>query len=163
MNVVIIGCGYVADYYAITLPHYPELKLVGIYDLRPERTAAFTKRWPTRIFAEMQEILDDPSVELVLNLTNPRSHFEITRRCLEAAKHVYSEKPLAMVSADAAQLVELAESKGLYLSTAPCSVLSETAQTMWKAIKDGIVGRTRLVYANFDDGLIARSYHRGHG
>lgn len=155
MNVVIIGCGYVADYYAITLPCHPELKLIGVHDLRPERTAAFTKRWPTRIYRDLQEIVDDPAVELVLNLTNPRSHFEITRRCLESGKHVYSEKPFAMVPADARQLVELAETKGLYLGSAPCSVLCETAQTMWKAIKDGLVGPVRLVYANFDDGLIA--------
>lgn len=155
MNLVIIGCGYVADYYAITLPQHPELKLVGVHDLREERVAAFTKRWPARIYKSLQEIVDDPAVELVLNLTNPRSHFEITKRCLEAGKHVYSEKPLAMVPAEAAQLVELAEAKGLYLSSAPCSLLSETAQTMWKAIKEGAVGRVRLVYANFDDGLIA--------
>ncbi|HET6407547.1 MAG TPA: Gfo/Idh/MocA family oxidoreductase, partial [Chthoniobacteraceae bacterium] len=155
MNLVIIGCGYVADYYATTLPHYPDLKLIGVQDLREERTAAFTKRWPARIYRDLQKILDDSSVELVLNLTNPRSHFEITRRCLVAGKHVYSEKPLAMIPGEAAQLVELAESKGLYLASAPCSMLSETAQTMWKALKDGVVGKTRLVYANFDDGLIA--------
>lgn len=155
MNVVIIGCGYVADYYATTLPHYPELKLIGVHDLREERTAAFTKRWPTRVYQSLDEIVEDPAVELALNLTNPRSHFEITKRCLAAGKHVYSEKPLGMDMTEAAQLVQLAEAKGLYLSTAPCSLLSETAQTMWKAVKEGAVGRVRLVYANFDDGLIA--------
>jgi predicted dehydrogenase len=155
MNLVIIGCGYVADYYATTLPHYPDLKLIGVHDRREERVAAFTKRWPARNYQTLGEVVEDPAVELVLNLTNPRSHFEITKRCLEAGKHVYSEKPLAMIRAEAEQLVQLAEAKGLYLASAPCSVLSETAQTMWKALKDRKVGRTRLVYANFDDGLIA--------
>jgi predicted dehydrogenase len=155
MNLVIIGCGYVADYYATTLPHYPELKLIGVHDRRKERVAAFTKRWAARIYRSLDEVVEDPGVELVLNLTNPRSHFEITKRCLEAGKHVYSEKPLAMVSAEAEQLVQLAEAKGLYLASAPCSVLSETAQTMWKALKERKVGCPRLVYANFDDGLIA--------
>jgi predicted dehydrogenase len=55
----------------------------------------------------------------------------------------------------ASKLVTLAEEHGLYLACAPCSVLSETAQTVWKAIKDGAVGKVRLVYANFDDGMIA--------
>jgi predicted dehydrogenase len=60
------------------------------------------------------------------------------------------------MDADAArQLVNLAKQKGLHLACAPCSLLSETAQTMWKAVKDGAVGKIRLVYANFDDGLIA--------
>jgi len=55
----------------------------------------------------------------------------------------------------ASKLVTLADEHGLYLACAPCSVLSETAQTVWKAIKDGAVGKVRLVHANFDDGMIA--------
>ena len=52
-------------------------------------------------------------------------------------------------------LVDLAKQKSLYLGTAPCSILGETAQTVWKALQEGIIGRVRLVYANFDDGMIA--------
>jgi predicted dehydrogenase len=76
-------------------------------------------------------------------------------RCLDSGKHVYSEKPLGMSSDEAARLVALAEKRGLYLASAPCNLLSETAQTMWKAIQEGAVGKIRLVYANFDDGMIA--------
>lgn len=155
MNLAIIGCGYVADFYATTLPHHPDLKLVGAYDRNEGRLKAFSRLWPTRSYRSLEEVLDDTSVELVLNLTNPRSHFDVTKVCLETGKHVYSEKPLAMSSADAAKLVHLAEEKGRYLAAAPCSLLSTTAQTIWKALKEGVVGRTRLVYANFDDGLIA--------
>jgi predicted dehydrogenase len=60
-----------------------------------------------------------------------------------------------MSFSEAKELVDLAENNQLYLSSAPCSLLSETAQTIWKALKDGAVGRPRLVYANFDDGMIA--------
>src|SRR5207247_8336645 len=73
----------------------------------------------------------------------------------EATKHVYSEKLLAMGFDDARTLVGVAESKKVFLGTAPCSVLGETAQTMWKALREGKIGRVRLVYANFDDGMIA--------
>jgi predicted dehydrogenase len=100
-------------------------------------------------------LLDDRDVELVLNLTNPRSHYEVNRLCIEAGKHVYSEKPLAMDSVAATELVALATEKKVYLGSAPCSVLGETAQTVWKALNDGAIGRVRLVYANFDDGMIA--------
>jgi predicted dehydrogenase len=55
----------------------------------------------------------------------------------------------------ATELVELADANKLLLSSAPCSVLGETAQTIWKALKEGVIGRVRLVYANFDDGMIA--------
>jgi len=91
----------------------------------------------------------------VLNLTNPRSHYEVTRRCLESGKHVYSEKPLAMDLEGAAELARMARQRRLQLACAPCSVLSESAQTVFQALLDGLVGRVRLVYANFDDGMIA--------
>ena len=77
------------------------------------------------------------------------------KKCLQNGKHVYSEKPLGMSGEEARSLLALAERRGLYLSCAPCSVLSETAQTVWKAIRDGAIGKVRLVYANFDDGMIA--------
>ena len=155
MKIAVIGCGYVAEGYGLTLANYPDLKLVGAYDRNQENVEAFARRWPVQQYARLQELLDDPTVELVLNLTNPRSHYEVTRQCLEAGKHVYSEKPLAMDFESARELVELADKQNLYLSSAPCSLLSETAQTIWKALGEGVIGRPRLVYANFDDGMIA--------
>jgi predicted dehydrogenase len=103
----------------------------------------------------LAELLEDPSIELILNLTNPRSHYDVTRKCIEAGKHVYSEKPLAMDSEKASELVALADKAGVHLGCAPCSLLSETAQTVWKALREGVIGRVRLVYASFDDGMIA--------
>lgn len=155
MNVAIVGCGYVAEFYGRTLANYPQLTLIGAYDQRPDNRRAFVAAWPCRAYATFDEVLDDDSVELVINLTNPRAHFAINRACLEAGKHVYSEKPLAMTTADAAALVALAAARNRYLCAAPCSVLSETAQTLWKAVRDGAIGRVRLVYANFEDGMIA--------
>jgi len=155
MKIAFVGCGYVADFYAATLRDHPDLALTGAYDRDGKNLKVFTERWETKGYASLESLLQDAGIELVLNLTNPRSHYEVTKLCLEAGKHVYSEKPLAMDANAAGELVDLAAKKNLHLSSAPCSMLSETAQTMWKAIKDGAVGKVRLVYANFDDGLIA--------
>lgn len=155
MNIAVIGCGYVAEFYGKTLANYPELKLAGAYDTNLQNLKAFCNRWSTKSYANLEELLNDRAVELVLNLTSPRTHYEITKRCIEAGKHVYSEKPLAMDSEASKELVDLAKRKAVYLASAPCSLLSETAQTVWKALQDGIIGRVRLVYANFDDGMIA--------
>jgi predicted dehydrogenase len=155
MNIAIIGCGYVAEFYGKTLGNYPNLELVGAYDHNEKNLQAFCRRWPTRRYANVHEILEDSSVQLVLNLTNPRSHYEVSKKCIEAGKHVYSEKPLAMDSENARELVDLAEQGNVYLSCAPCSVLGETAQAVWKALRENVIGRVRLVYANFDDGMIA--------
>jgi predicted dehydrogenase len=155
MKIAIVGCGYVAESYAKTLANYPELELIGAYDRNDRNLLAFSNRWSIPTYRSFEQLLDDPSVELVLNLTNPRSHYEITKRCIAAGKHVYSEKPLAMDAAAARELVDLAAQKKVYLASAPCSMLSETAQAVWRALREGVIGRVRLVYANFDDGMIA--------
>jgi predicted dehydrogenase len=154
MNIAIVGCGYVSEFYGKTLDNYPNLKLVGAYDHNEKNLQAFCNRWSVRRYASLQHMLENTSIQLVLNLTNPRSHYEVTKRCIEARKHVYSEKPLAMDSEKAHDLACLAKERDVYLASAPCSVLGETAQAVWKALRENAVGRVRLVYANFDDGII---------
>jgi predicted dehydrogenase len=154
MRFAIVGCGYVADLYMATLRNHPGLEVVGAYDRDPARARAFAAFHGTHRYASLEAALGDARVELVANLTNPASHLEVTRAALEAGKHVYSEKPLAMRLEDAEALVALAEARGLLLASAPCSVLGEAAQTAWKAVRDGRVGTPRLVYAEIDDGPI---------
>lgn len=160
MNIAIIGCGFVADYYIDTLANYPWLKLLGVMDRNKERAVKFSKFYSVPMYNSLDEVLADSRVKIVLNLTNPRSHFEVSKACLEAGKHVYSEKPLAMSFADAQELVNLATERGLYLSSAPCSLLGETAQTIWKALREEVIGQVRLVYAEMDDGLVHRMPYR---
>ncbi len=154
MNIAIVGCGFVADYYLNTLRLHSHLKLLGVMDKVQERAERISNYYSVPIYKSLEELLADPSVDIVLNLTNPRNHYEVSRQCLEAGKHVYSEKPLAVAVSDAKELVELANRKGLQISSAPCSVLGETAQTIWKALRENKVGPVRLVYAEMDDGLI---------
>ncbi|MCG9889828.1 MAG: Gfo/Idh/MocA family oxidoreductase [Thermosynechococcaceae cyanobacterium MS004] len=154
MQIAIVGCGFVADFYINTLRDYPNLTVVGVMDCNPDRAAQFGAYHNLPIYPTLSDLLGDSRVELVLNLTNPRSHFEVSQACLEAGKHVYSEKPLAMTFQDAQTLFHLAQAKNLLLSCAPCNLLSETAQTLWKALREQVVGTVRLVYAEMDDGLL---------
>jgi len=154
ISIAIVGCGFVADYYLITLKRYPHIKVAGIYDLDEERSEKFSQNYAVDVYQSFQDILEDSQVDIVVNLTNPDSHFEINLAALEAGKHVYSEKPLAMKLEEAEKLVELAEAKGLQISSAPCSLLGETAQTVWKALRSQVVGKVYAVYAEMDDGLI---------
>src|SRR5262245_40945049 len=106
MRVAFVGCGFVADYYASTLPNYPDLELVGVTDLNPDRAARLAALWKVRtVYPTLQALLDDQRVELVLNLTNPSSHFDVSKECLSAGRHVYSEKPLATDFSEAEELV----------------------------------------------------------
>jgi predicted dehydrogenase len=154
MRIAIVGCGFVADYYVRTLAAYPDLRIAGVIDRDGERLKRFAHYHSLRAYRSFDEVLDDANVDIVLNLTNPRSHYEISRRALLAGKHVYSEKPLAMTFDEAKELVELAERGGRQISSAPCSLLGETAQTIWKALREKRVGQVRVVYAELDDGLV---------
>ncbi|QLE58464.1 Gfo/Idh/MocA family protein [Nostoc sp. TCL26-01] len=154
-SIAIVGCGFVADYYLKTLPLHSTLELVGVMDRNSDRSSKFAAyHGIPRIYDSLEELLEDDNIDIVLNLTNPSSHYEVSHACLQAGKHVYSEKPLAMEMWQAEKLATLAEQKGLYISSAPCSLLSETAQTIWKALRENQVGTVRLVYAEMDDGLV---------
>ena len=154
MRIAIVGCGFVADLYAGTLALHPDLTLVGVADRDAKRAEDFGRYQSVPAYRDLGALLSDDRVELVLNLTNPESHYAVTRAVLEAGKHVYSEKPLAMNLPHARELCELAERKRLHLSGAPCSVLSESAQTLWHALRHDAVGPVRVVYAELDDGLL---------
>ena len=145
MKVAFVGCGWVADLYLSTLKSHPRLELAGVYDSDPVRADAFARHHRVRKFDSYEQLLGDASIGLVANLTNPRSHYAVSRQALEAGKHVYSEKPLATDLAQATELVALADEKGLLLAGAPATLLGEAAQTAWKALRDGRVGKPRLV------------------
>src|SRR5271170_697841 len=126
MGTAIIGCGNVASFYCNAFPQHPILQLTGVMDQNEKRSVAYSNYYSVGKYDSMEAVLNDRKVELVINLTNPRSHFAVSKACLNAGKHVYSEKPLAMSFCEARQLVELAERKGLYIASAPSRLLAET-------------------------------------
>lgn len=161
MRIAIVGTGFVADFYMESLPLYPHLELAAVTDRDAQRLGQFTAHHRLSCGKQsLDEVLADDSIELVLNLTNPDSHYEVSKTCLERGKHVYSEKPLAMQMHQARELYDLAERKQLRLASAPCNVLSETAQSMWQALREDVVGRVKLVYAEMDDGLVHKMRYR---
>src|ERR1700730_2857790 len=97
MRIAIVGCGFVADFYMQSLPLYPSLELAAVTDRDPDRLARFAAYHRLDCArTSLDSVLSDASIGLVLNLTNPDSQYEVSKACLEAGKHVYSEKPLAM-------------------------------------------------------------------
>ena len=156
MRLGFVGCGYVADFYAQTLRYHPELTLLGVYDQKIERTTRFADHYQTGRYPSLEALLADDRIDIVVNLTNPRSHYTVTKAALEAGKHVYSEKPLAPRFAQAQELVALAAQQQRYLSAAPCTLLGEAAQTVWQRLRAQTIGQVYLAYAELDDGLIHR-------
>ena len=159
MKIAIIGCGYVADLYLQAMVLHPELELVGVFDRNPDRQRCFIECYKVPGVKSQGEILSSDA-DLVLNLTNPNAHYEVSKACLEAGKHVYSEKPLAMNLTHAKELAELAEARGLLMVSAPCNILGESAQTIWKALREQTIGKVYAVYAEMNDGLTHRMPYR---
>ncbi len=160
-GVAIIGCGYIADAYRHCLKfHETSLWFTGFFDRDPARNAAHGAYWGGRPYDSFDQALADADVRIVVNLTEPENHAGVTRAALEAGKNVYSEKPLAMNRVEAIALSDLAAAKGLRLAAAPCNILGESAQTLWKALRAGTIGTPRLVYAELDDGMIHKSDYR---
>jgi predicted dehydrogenase len=160
-GVAIVGCGYIADSYRHCLRlHGSELRLVGFFDRDLERLRAHGAYWGGSPYQSIEDLLGDATVEIVVNLTDPENHAAVTRAALQAGKHVYSEKPLALTRAEAVELRDLASAKGLRMAAAPCNILGESAQTLWQAVRSGAIGATRLVYAELDDGMIHKVDYR---
>lgn len=159
---LIIGAGYVADLYLRSLVLYPEWRIAGVHDRDADRLSRFCDHWSLPAMPDLKALFaaGQPG-DVVLNLTNPGSHYEVSRACLEAGFHVYSEKPLAMRMDHANALTALAAEKGLLIASAPCSFLGQAPQTIWAAVRAGVPGPVRLVYAEMDDDFIPQApYHK---
>ncbi len=159
-GVVFVGCGFVADSYRQCLGLHEGLRLVGVFDRDPERLAAYAGYWGDRAYRSLDEALAEPEAGIVVNLTSVECHFEVTRAALRAGRHVYTEKPLALTRAQAALLRDEAKAAGRRIAAAPCNLLGESAQTLWRAVREGRIGTPRLVYAEIDDGMVHKAAYR---
>ena len=151
MKIAFIGCGYVFDIYMRTKWAHPELEICGIFDIDTARLDTVARHYGFKAYPSVDALLADASVEIVINLTSIRSHFETTKRALEAGKHVYTEKPTTTDLAQTRELFALAESRGLVLTGAPCNLYTDAVSTLWKAVRDGAIGKPVVVYAELDD------------
>ncbi|CAN7613031.1 Gfo/Idh/MocA family oxidoreductase [Phyllobacterium sp. LjRoot231] len=155
MKIAIIGTGFVADYYMTTLANHPQLVLGGVYDRDLARLKQFADYYKVATYPDFETILADNEVNIVVNLTTPENHYLLSKQALEAGKHVYCEKPLAMRYEEAAELVALAERLDLILASAPANALSDAHKLVAKSLDD--IGKPRLVYAQMEDGPVFRA------
>lgn len=156
--VAIVGCGNIAGPYAASLMGYPETELIGVTDVDPERAASLAAKHGCRPYASYAELLADDAVDIVVNLSVHTAHYELTKAALLAGKHVYSEKPLALTSEQAHELVAVADAMGVRLACSPFTFLGDAQTTAWRAVDEGVLGTVRLAYAEVNWGRI-ESWH----
>lgn len=138
----IIGVGDISGIYLKNIhERFPDLKVVGVCDLVRSKAEKAQEQYPDiKIYETDAELVADPEVELVLNLTRPREHFDVSKLALEAGKHVYTEKPLAVTWELGEQLNKLADSKGLTIGGAPDTFLGAGIQSCRTYIDEGLIG-----------------------
>ena len=155
LGVGIVGCGNIAGPYARTIAGHPdEIRLVAVMDIDPTRATAFAVEHGVRALPSLDALLADPAVDVVVNLTFHHAHYDVSRAALEAGRHVYSEKPMALDGDQAHELVAIAAAQGVRLACAPSTFLGEAQQTAGAIIRRGDLGTVRAVYANVNWGRI---------
>jgi predicted dehydrogenase len=133
------GCGAVSHQYLPNLLRLPGLKVVAVSDVDPTAAAKVSEQYDIPAIS-VDDLLADPEIDIVINLTPIRFHVAVTRSILDAGKHVYSEKSLATTIGEAQDLLALAESKGLVIAGAPDTFLGAGVQGCRKLLAEDVIG-----------------------
>ncbi|WP_025158822.1 Gfo/Idh/MocA family protein [Leifsonia aquatica] len=139
LSIGVIGVGNISAQYFAAFPTLPGLRLEAVADLDVARAAAVGEAQGVR-GVSVDDLLGDPRIDAVLNLTIPQAHAEVALRALDAGKHVYGEKPLALATAEAAPVLARAAERGLRVGSAPDTVLGTGIQTARAVIDAGRIG-----------------------
>ena len=142
VKIAMIGVGAISGIYLENITKtFHEIELVGVCDLIRERAEKAQQEYHVpKLYETMHDAFADSEVDIVLNLTRPYEHFEVTSEALKAGKHVYSEKPLGATLEEGEALAKLAEEKGLMLGGAPDTFLGAGIQTCRELIDKGMIG-----------------------
>ena len=140
VRVGLVGCGYISDRYLRNAVLFPEFEIVACADIAPERAAERAAEYGVPAVRTVAELLADPAIEVILNLTTPDAHASVAQAALDAGKGVYNEKPLAIALEDGKRLVETARARGLRLGAAPDTFLGGGLQICRQLIDEGAIG-----------------------
>ena len=148
VQVGIIGAGNVSTQYLTAAKFFKAFEVAALADIDPVRTKARADEYGVPKALSVGELLADPDIGLVINLTIPSAHASVSQQILEAGKAAYSEKPLGTVREDAAAMMALADRHGLRVGCAPDTFLGAGLQSARKALDDGLIGEPLGAFAS---------------
>lgn len=139
VGVGIIGCGNISSSYLSLVPMFKSLKVRAVADLNidaaKERASEYSVRADT-----VENLLVADDIDIIVNLTVPAAHFEVTKQILNAGKHAYSEKPFVLTLAEGEELRRIANEKGLRVASAPDTFMGGSHQLARAVLDEGQVG-----------------------
>ncbi len=145
-NIGLIGCGNIAETYFRAQDYFNNINFIACADKFPEAADKCAQQYNIKSLS-VDEILSDSDVDIILNLTIPQAHFEVSKLALNAGKHVYSEKPMSISYNEAKELLQLAHNKNLYFGNAPDTFLGGGGQMARQLIDKGEIGK--ILTGNF--------------
>jgi len=140
VNVGIIGCGNISDAYFMGCKPYEIFNITACADLDLSRAKIKAQEYEGVRVCTVDELLNDPEIEIVVNLTIPAAHASVNLAAISAGKHIHCEKPLATNRQDARRTLKAAKEKGVLVGCAPDTFLGAGAQTCRRLIDDGAIG-----------------------
>src|SRR5690606_24579149 len=140
VGVGLIGAGTISAEYLKHLTSFPDVQVHIVGDLFPEAAAARAAEFNIPASGTAEDVLAHPDVEIVVNLTIPTAHAEVSRAIVAAGKHVWTEKPITTAPADAQALLAAADEAGVRGGGAPDTVLGAGIQTALRTLRGGAIG-----------------------
>jgi predicted dehydrogenase len=140
VKIGIVGCGNISGIYFKKCKSFNILEVAACADLDMEKAKAQAKKFNVPKVCSTEQLLADPEIKIVVNLTTPNAHAEVALAALKAGKCIYNEKPLAISREDGKKIIEAAKAKKLLVGGAPDTFLGGGIQTCRKIIDDGQIG-----------------------
>lgn len=141
VKVGVVGCGAISGAYFSHAKSFPILEMAACADLVPSKAQERAKEFGIPKVMSVEELLADPSIDIVLNLTVPKAHLAIAMAAIKAGKHTYAEKPLGVDRVEGKKVMDAAKKKKLLVGCAPDTFMGAGIQTARKLIDDGAIGK----------------------
>ncbi|RUU56366.1 Gfo/Idh/MocA family oxidoreductase, partial [Mesorhizobium sp. M2C.T.Ca.TU.009.01.2.1] len=140
LGVGVIGCGNISKAYFSLAPLFRGIEMRACADINMEAATARAKEFKLRA-ETVSDLLRDDEIDIIVNLTIPAVHYEVSKAVLDAGKHVYSEKPFVLSIKEGLDLKKRAEKKGLRIGSAPDTFLGGAHQLARELIDSGKLGK----------------------
>lgn len=140
LRIGVVGCGNISLAYMRNAPLFRNVEITACADLNGEAATRRAGEFGLRA-TDVDSLLEDKEVDLVLNLTIPAAHFDISMRALSAGKHVFTEKPLGVNAEEGRKLVEAAATRGLAIGSAPDTFLGAAGRHARRLMESGVIGK----------------------
>ena len=147
-KVGLIGCGHIAETYFRAHKYFNNFKIIKCADILDSASKKCASKYGIKSLS-VQDLLNDKEIEIILNLTIPKAHYEVAKKALLHNKHVYSEKPMAINLNQGKELVKLAKKKKLYIGNAPDTFLGGGNQKSKEILEKNLIGKINLGNATF--------------